>query len=55
MTANSLSGSRFGGSSAMCHQAAHLVLTGKSNGKKDNYDNVFDLKYAKVLLKSKAR
>lgn len=53
MTANSLSGSLFGGSSSMSSGSSFSASQGSQTAKKTNYDNVFDLKYAKAFSSSK--
>lgn len=53
MTANSLSGSLFGGSSSMSSGSSFSALQGSQTAKKTNYDNVFDLKYAKAFSSPK--
>jgi len=52
MTANSLSGSLFGGSSSMSSGSSFSASQGSQTAKKTNYDNVFDLKYAKAQVQS---
>ena len=53
MTANSLSGSLFGGSSSMSSGSSFSASQGSQTAKKTNYDNVFDLKYAKAFSSPK--
>lgn len=53
MTANSLSGSLFGGSSYMSSGSSFSASQGSQTAKKTNYDNVFDLKYAKAFSSPK--
>lgn len=53
MTANSLSGSLFGGSSSMSSGISFSASQGSQTAKKTNYDNVFDLKYAKAFSSPK--
>ena len=53
MTANSLSDSLFGGSSAMSSGSSFSASQGSQTAKKTNYDNVFDLKYAKAFSSPK--
>ena len=53
MTANSLSGSLFGGSSSMSSGSSFSTSQGSQTAKKTNYDNVFDLKYAKAFSSPK--
>ena len=53
MTANSLSGSLFGGSSSMASGSSFSASQGSQTAKKTNYDNVFDLKYAKAFSSPK--
>lgn len=53
MTANSLSGSLFGGSSSMSSGSLFSASQGSQTAKKTNYDNVFDLKYAKAFSSPK--
>lgn len=53
MTANSLSGSLFGGSSSMSSGNSFSASQGSQTAKKTNYDNVFDLKYAKAFSSPK--
>ena len=54
MTANSLSGSLFGGSSSMSSGSSFSASQGSQTAKKTNYDNVFDLKYAKAFSSPKS-
>ena len=49
MTANLLSDSLFGGSSSMSSGSSFSASQGSQTAKKTNYDNVFDLKYAKAF------
>lgn len=53
MTANSLSDSLFGGSSSMSSGSSFSASQGSQTAKKTNYDNVFDLKYAKAFSSPK--
>ena len=53
MTANSLSSSLFGGSSSMSSGSSFSASQGSQTAKKTNYDNVFDLKYAKAFSSPK--
>ena len=53
MTANSLSGNLFGGSSSMSSGSSFSASQGSQTAKKTNYDNVFDLKYAKAFSSPK--
>ena len=53
MNANSLSGSLFGGSSSMSSGSSFSASQGSQTAKKTNYDNVFDLKYAKAFSSPK--
>ena len=53
MTANPLSGSLFGGSSSMSSGSSFSASQGSQTAKKTNYDNVFDLKYAKAFSSPK--
>ena len=53
MTVNSLSGSLFGGSSSMSSGSSFSASQGSQTAKKTNYDNVFDLKYAKAFSSPK--
>lgn len=53
MTANSLSGSLFGGLSSMSSGSSFSASQGSQTAKKTNYDNVFDLKYAKAFSSPK--
>ena len=53
MTANSLSGILFGGSSSMSSGSSFSASQGSQTAKKTNYDNVFDLKYAKAFSSPK--
>lgn len=53
MTANALSGSLFGGSSSMSSGSSFSASQGSQTAKKTNYDNVFDLKYAKAFSSPK--
>lgn len=53
MTANSLSDSLFGGSSSMSSGSLFSASQGSQTAKKTNYDNVFDLKYAKAFSSPK--
>ena len=53
MTANLLSGSLFGGSSSMSSGSSFSASQGSQTAKKTNYDNVFDLKYAKAFSSPK--
>lgn len=53
MTANSLSGSLFGDSSSMSSGSSFSASQGSQTAKKTNYDNVFDLKYAKAFSSPK--
>ena len=53
MTANSLSGSLFGASSSMSSGSSFSASQGSQTAKKTNYDNVFDLKYAKAFSSPK--
>lgn len=53
MTANSLSGSLFGGSCSMSSGSSFSASQGSQTAKKTNYDNVFDLKYAKAFSSPK--
>lgn len=53
MTANSLLGSLFGGSSSMSSGSSFSASQGSQTAKKTNYDNVFDLKYAKAFSSPK--
>ena len=53
MTANSLSGSLFGGSSSMSSGSSFSASQGSQIAKKTSYDNVFDLKYAKAFSSPK--
>lgn len=53
MTANSLSGILFGGSSSMSSGSSFSASQGSQMAKKTNYDNVFDLKYAKAFSSPK--
>lgn len=53
MNANSLSGSLFGGSSSMSSGSSFSASQGSQIAKKTNYDNVFDLKYAKAFSSPK--
>ena len=53
MTATSLSGSLFGGSSSMSSGSSFSASQGSQTAKKTNYDNVFDLKYAKAFSSPK--
>lgn len=53
MTANSLSCSLFGGSSSMSSGSSFSASQGSQTAKKTNYDNVFDLKYAKAFSSPK--
>lgn len=53
MTANLLSDSLFGGSSSMSSGSSFSASQGSQTAKKTNYDNVFDLKYAKAFSSPK--
>lgn len=53
MTANPLSGSLFGGSFSMSSGSSFSASQGSQTAKKTNYDNVFDLKYAKAFSSPK--
>ena len=52
-TANLLSDSLFGGSSSMSSGSSFSASQGSQTAKKTNYDNVFDLKYAKAFSSPK--